>query len=228
MRVLHLYKDYAPVFGGIENHIRVLAEGLRADGVDARVLVTNTGPHTVQETIARRPRHQDRTSGQPVVRALQPGLFPRSVETRAWRGHRPRPRPLSAGGVGPSLFGRGQALCDDLSQRHRQAEGAGRGLCPLFAHCAEAGQPDRRRQPGAISRSRPICSPWPRSAGSSPIGQDSEPFSALPRPEPRPPPPCAPALAIGPLAALCGPIAPLQRRGCADPGHAATCPTPRP
>lgn len=51
MRVLHLYKDYAPVFGGIENHIRVLAEGLRAEGVDARVLVTNTGPNTVQETI---------------------------------------------------------------------------------------------------------------------------------------------------------------------------------
>ncbi len=51
MRVLHLYKDYAPVFGGIENHIRVLAEGLRVDGVDARALVTNTGPRTVHETI---------------------------------------------------------------------------------------------------------------------------------------------------------------------------------
>ncbi len=29
MRILHLYKDYAPVFGGIENHVRVLAGGLR-------------------------------------------------------------------------------------------------------------------------------------------------------------------------------------------------------
>ena len=52
MRVLHLYKDYAPVFGGIENHIRVLAEGLRGAGVDAQVLVTNTGSQTTRETIA--------------------------------------------------------------------------------------------------------------------------------------------------------------------------------
>ena len=51
MRVLFLYKDYYPVFGGIENHIRLLAEGLRAQDVDARVLVTNTGPHTIHTEI---------------------------------------------------------------------------------------------------------------------------------------------------------------------------------
>ena len=51
MRVLHLYKDYAPVIGGIENHIRLLAEGQRSLGIDARVLVTNTGCATLQETI---------------------------------------------------------------------------------------------------------------------------------------------------------------------------------
>jgi glycosyltransferase involved in cell wall biosynthesis len=48
MRVLHLYKDYAPVMGGIENHIRDLAQAQRARGVDARVLVTNSGPRTEQ------------------------------------------------------------------------------------------------------------------------------------------------------------------------------------
>lgn len=46
MRVLHIYKDYAPVVGGIENMIRLLAEGTRAAGIDAEVLVTNTGPRT--------------------------------------------------------------------------------------------------------------------------------------------------------------------------------------
>ncbi len=51
MRVLLLYKDYHPVLGGIENNIRLLAQGLRAEGVDARVLVTNTGPNTVHQTI---------------------------------------------------------------------------------------------------------------------------------------------------------------------------------
>ena len=51
MRVLFVYKDYAPVVGGIENHIRLLAEGLQQRGVDVRVLVTNTGFCTRQEVI---------------------------------------------------------------------------------------------------------------------------------------------------------------------------------
>ena len=55
MRVLLLYKDYHPVVGGIENHIRLLARGLRAEGVEARVLVTNTGTSTLHQTIDRVP-----------------------------------------------------------------------------------------------------------------------------------------------------------------------------
>ncbi len=51
MKVLLLYKDYHPVVGGIENHIRLLARGLRAQNVDARVLVTNTETATLRQTI---------------------------------------------------------------------------------------------------------------------------------------------------------------------------------
>ncbi len=51
MRVLLLYKDYYPVVGGIENNIRLLARGLRERGVDAHVLVTNTGPATTREAV---------------------------------------------------------------------------------------------------------------------------------------------------------------------------------
>ena len=51
MKVLLLYKDYYPVVGGIENHIRLLARGLREKGVDAQVLVTNTGPATSRQAI---------------------------------------------------------------------------------------------------------------------------------------------------------------------------------
>jgi len=40
MRILHLYKAYAPVLGGIENHIRALAEAQSAEGHQVRVLVT--------------------------------------------------------------------------------------------------------------------------------------------------------------------------------------------
>lgn len=39
MHILHLYKDYAPVLGGIENHIRVLAEAEAAAGLDVAVAV---------------------------------------------------------------------------------------------------------------------------------------------------------------------------------------------
>ncbi len=50
MRILHVYKDYFPVLGGIENHIRWLAEAQAAAGHDVTVLVCNTGAETVTET----------------------------------------------------------------------------------------------------------------------------------------------------------------------------------
>ncbi len=49
MRILHIYKDYAPVVGGIENHVRLVAEAQAAAGDDVTVLVTNTGLQTVEE-----------------------------------------------------------------------------------------------------------------------------------------------------------------------------------
>ncbi len=44
MHIVHLYKDYYPVLGGIENHVRVLAEGLAERGHQITVLTTNRGP----------------------------------------------------------------------------------------------------------------------------------------------------------------------------------------
>ena len=43
MKILHIYKDYYPVLGGIENHIKMLAEGQARRGVDVTVLVTHPG-----------------------------------------------------------------------------------------------------------------------------------------------------------------------------------------
>ncbi|GIW08178.1 MAG: glycosyl transferase family 1 [Dehalococcoidia bacterium] len=52
IEVLHVYKDYWPVVGGIENHVRRLATGLaRDESFNVRVLVTNTGFHTVRGSI---------------------------------------------------------------------------------------------------------------------------------------------------------------------------------
>jgi glycosyltransferase involved in cell wall biosynthesis len=41
MRILHIYKDYYPVLGGIENHVRVLAEAQAAAGHQVVVLAAN-------------------------------------------------------------------------------------------------------------------------------------------------------------------------------------------
>ncbi|MEN9939151.1 MAG: hypothetical protein RLZZ387_5730 [Chloroflexota bacterium] len=49
MRVLHIYKDYPPVMGGIEHHLRDLCEGLAARGHEVTALVTSQGRNTSVE-----------------------------------------------------------------------------------------------------------------------------------------------------------------------------------
>ncbi|NHZ72683.1 MAG: glycosyltransferase, partial [Aquificales bacterium] len=43
MKILHIYKDYHPIMGGIENLIKTLAEAQVRAGYDVTVLVTNPG-----------------------------------------------------------------------------------------------------------------------------------------------------------------------------------------
>jgi rhamnosyl/mannosyltransferase len=51
MEIVHLYKDYFPVLGGIENHIKVLAEAQAAAGHDVTVLACNPGHRTRVQNI---------------------------------------------------------------------------------------------------------------------------------------------------------------------------------
>jgi rhamnosyl/mannosyltransferase len=51
MDILHIYKDYFPVLGGIENHIKVLAEAQAAAGHQVTVLVCNLSLRTRVETL---------------------------------------------------------------------------------------------------------------------------------------------------------------------------------
>src|SRR5690349_11403442 len=46
MHILQIYKDYFPVLGGIENHVRDLGEGLVARGHRVTVLVTSLTDRT--------------------------------------------------------------------------------------------------------------------------------------------------------------------------------------
>lgn len=47
MRILHIYKDFYPVVGGMENHIRILARGSAARGLEVTVLVTSPTRETL-------------------------------------------------------------------------------------------------------------------------------------------------------------------------------------
>ena len=51
MRIFHIYKDYFPVVGGIENHVKMLAEAQAARGHAVSVLVTSRSQRTHSETI---------------------------------------------------------------------------------------------------------------------------------------------------------------------------------
>jgi rhamnosyl/mannosyltransferase len=107
MRILHIYKDYHPVLGGIENHIGTLAELEAAAGHEVTVLVTNPGGQPPRETrngvrIIRLPRFATLASapltfGFPrAIRRQQPGIthlhFPYPVgEVGQMLGGRARP-----------------------------------------------------------------------------------------------------------------------------------------
>ena len=51
MNILHIYKDYSPVLGGIENHVKALAEAQTAAGHQVTVLVCDPGQRTRVETL---------------------------------------------------------------------------------------------------------------------------------------------------------------------------------
>jgi glycosyltransferase involved in cell wall biosynthesis len=51
MRILHIYKDYYPVIGGMENHIKFLAEAQVRLGHEVSVLVTHPTAKTHKENI---------------------------------------------------------------------------------------------------------------------------------------------------------------------------------
>lgn len=110
MRVLHIYKDYAPVVGGIENHIGLLAQAQRQQGIDARVLVTNTGSETVETVIEGVPvvktGRQLNISSAPISLNFYPWLRRLEKEIDITHAHLPYP----PGELGHMLLGRSRGL----------------------------------------------------------------------------------------------------------------------
>lgn len=108
MNILHIYKDYFPVLGGIENHIRVLAEAQAAAGHRVTVLVCDPGPRTRSEELAGVrviKAGRLKTVASMPISFSQPWLVARQ---RADIVHVHSPYPL--GEVSAALFRRGAGL----------------------------------------------------------------------------------------------------------------------
>jgi glycosyltransferase involved in cell wall biosynthesis len=108
VRILHIYKDYPPILGGIENHVRLLAEGQAAAGHAVTALVTN--PAGVRSLVAQE-------GGVQVVRAGRLATVastPLSLSL-PWRLLRERPDivhlhfPYPVGEISEWLLRRGRA-----------------------------------------------------------------------------------------------------------------------
>jgi rhamnosyl/mannosyltransferase len=105
---LHIYKDYPPILGGIENHVRLLAEGQAARGHAVTVLVTNPAGLRSVESVEQ---------GVRVVRAGRPATVASTPLTLAlpWRLLRERPDivhlhfPYPVGETSQWLLRRGKA-----------------------------------------------------------------------------------------------------------------------
>ena len=83
MKILHIYKDYFPVIGGIENHLRLLAESQAAARHEVTVLVTNRARVTTTE----------RLNGVRVIKAARLGVVASTPLSVSLFRHLRRQRP---------------------------------------------------------------------------------------------------------------------------------------
>ena len=106
MRTLYLYKDYYPILGGIENHIKILAEGLHERNIDVQVLVTDTSRTTRHELIGNVPvvktGRQLNISSAPISLAFYPWMSRLEKDIDIAHLHMPYP----PGELGQLIFGR--------------------------------------------------------------------------------------------------------------------------
>ena len=106
MQILHVYKDYYPVLGGIENHIRMLAREQARRGHDVTVLVTSLTRHT--ETFDMEGVHLVKTArlAHAASTPISPAMFAwfRRLPSDVVHLHFPHP----PGEVAALLFGKGR------------------------------------------------------------------------------------------------------------------------
>jgi len=108
MRILHIYKDYFPVLGGIENHIKVLAEAQAARGHDVSVLAAHPGTRTTLDTIGGVRLIRVARWGTIASTPISPGLFRWTARLAPDITHLHFPHP--PGEVAHLFFGRAKRM----------------------------------------------------------------------------------------------------------------------
>jgi glycosyltransferase involved in cell wall biosynthesis len=186
VNILHVYKDYYPVLGGIENHIRVLAEAQARHGHQVTVLTTHAGRGIVAGELGG-------------VRVIKAGRFATVASTPlslsllgALRRQKPDLTHLHApyppGELTQYLFGRGRPYVmtyhADATRRVQRAIMSAYG--PLFRRVLR-----RAARVIATSPTYAASSPYLRHAADrtviAPLGVDVERFRPAARMKDRPP-----------------------------------------
>lgn len=173
MHILHVYKDYFPVLGGIENHIRTLAEAQVRAGHHVTVLVCARSARTRRETL----------EGVEVIKAGRIATFasmPISLAQPAILArlrpdivHMHSPYPL--GEVSNWLFGRARAtVITHHSDIVRQKYGV-RFYGPLLRHVLKKADRIIATSPRYIETS-PWLAPLRERCSVVPLGVDTDRF----------------------------------------------------
>jgi glycosyltransferase involved in cell wall biosynthesis len=179
MRVLHIYKDYAPVMGGIENHIGDLARGLRRAGVDAQVLVTSRGQQTEQAVLDGVPVTKAArlfsVSSAPVSLAFYPLLYRMEQGLDIAHAHLPYP----PGELGQLFLGRSRRFVVTYHSDIVRQKVLGALYRPFLwqvlrrAHLIAVSNP-------AYARTSPFLAAFPEKCRVIPFGIDAAAYEATP------------------------------------------------
>lgn len=181
MKILHVYKDYFPVLGGMENHIRALAEAQAQRGHSVTVLVTARGPRSEQETL----------NGVRVIRAARLATMastplsvelPRRLQTlRPDLTHLHVPYPL--GELAQLALGRGRRYI--VSYQAEVTRPIQRlimlGYGPLFRQVLRGAARVLATSPNYV-RTSPYLSVLDERVTIVPLGSDPQRFTPGPRP----------------------------------------------
>jgi glycosyltransferase involved in cell wall biosynthesis len=181
MRIVHIYKDYAPVLGGIENHVRDLAEAQARAGHDVTVLVTQRRGLPASDEISAGVRVVRAKRWLDVQSAPIAAAFPRLV-AQLTRGadiaHLHAPYPI--GEACNLLFGRARRTVITWHSDIVRQKMLLRLYAPLLRRVLA--RADRILPTSEIyARSSPWIAPHWDKCSVAPLGIDPERFAAHPR-----------------------------------------------